>query len=78
MQKTVKCELTPATLIVKLKHPEAEPEKQTIQIPTKIDNSENNHLKKSIERQFAFDFKTETAKKTFDFLNPRFYGRLYA
>ena len=68
LQKTVACEFKPVTIIVKSKQVKTPISKETSQVLTEIVNPENNQSKIAIETQFTFEFKTETAKKTFDFL----------
>jgi tetratricopeptide (TPR) repeat protein len=68
LQKNMICELKPITIVIKSTDPKTAPEKSINQTSTETANSEDTQPKTAIETQITFEFKTETAKKTFDFL----------
>ena len=68
LQKNVTCKLKPVTIVIKSRQLKTALEKSTNQTSTEITNSEDTQPKRAIETQITFEFKTETAKKTFDFL----------
>ena len=68
LQKNVTCELKPVTIVIKSKQLITAPEKSTNQTSIEITNSDNTIPKIVKEPQITFEFKTEAAKKTFDFL----------
>jgi tetratricopeptide (TPR) repeat protein len=68
LQKNMTCEIKPVTIVIKSRQLIPATEKSTNQTSTEIANSGNSTPKITIESQITFEFKTEAAKKTFDFL----------
>jgi hypothetical protein len=68
LQKNITCELKPVIVVIKSIQHKAAPEKSINQFLTEGINSLGTQSKTAVETQITFEFKTETAKKTFDFL----------